>query len=290
MVVSASAIAPASQEEWAVRHALDVDGAAAGSAPVARYYSLASDLSSDLRFDPEPWWRRVSQPVLAAWGSADAVVPVRDSAAALAGALARGGANHDREFRVFGGASHVLGVPAESNRPASAPGFKELSASWLHDHLTGRPAPLISTPLPAASRLAAEPVADVSPLERWPVQLAWLVLPALALLAFALRVRRRYALPHGATQWAWVGGVLALDLLALASLAFAVAAIVEADGRGVQAIAGVPVVVLAAWLFTLAGLAATALLARRVRRTRTPGIAVVLAGSAWLLLALYWLV
>lgn len=290
MVVSASAIAPASQEEWAVRHALDVDGAAAGTAPVGRYYSLASDLSSDLRFDPDPWWGRVSQPVLAVWGSADDVVPVRDSAASLARALAGGGANHDREFRVFGGASHVLGVPAESNRPGSAPGFKELSASWLHDHLTGRPAPLISTPLPAAARVAAEPVEDVSALEHWPVQLAWLILPALALPLLAWRAHRRERTPSGAAQWLWLGGVLTLDLLAPATLALAVATIVEADGRGVQAVAGVPLLVVAAWAFTLAGVVATALLARRVRRSRVPGIGVVLAGCAWLLLALYWLI
>jgi uncharacterized protein len=288
MAVSASAIAPASQEEWAVRNALDIDGSAAGAAPVARYYSVASDLSADLRFDPEPWWRRVSQPVLAAWGSADAVVPVHDSASALAGALARGGVNHDREFRFFGGASHVLGVPAESNRPGSARGFKELSAAWLHDHLTGRPAPLISTPLPTTAVVRAEPVADVSLLERWPVQLAWLVLPAIALLVLGVRLWRRRA--DSPVPWVWLGGAVAVDLFALAALAFGVATIVEADGAGVQAVAGVPLVLVIAWLVTLLGVAASAFVLRRVRRREMPGLGVVLAGSAWLLLALYWLI
>lgn len=289
MAVSPSAVAPASQEEWAVRHALDVDGSAAGTAPVARYYAVASDISADLRFDPGPWWGRVSQPVLAVWGSADTIVPVHESAAALAGALARGGVNHDREFRAFGGASHVLGVAAESNRPASAPGFKELSAAWLHDHLTGRPAPLISTPVPpTASGVRAERVADVSLLSRWPVQLAWLVLPALALVVLAVRLWRRRG--ESAVPWLWIAAAVCADLLALAALAFAVATIVENDGAGVQAVAGVPLVVLAAWLFTLAGVVATALLARRVRRGRLPGLGVALAGSAWLLLALYWLI
>jgi dienelactone hydrolase len=292
MVVSPSGVAPASQEEWQVRSALDVSGAGAGAgAAVSRYYALASDLSSDLSFEPDSAWRRVSQPVLAVWGSADRVVPVHDSATALAGALAGGGANHDRVFRLFAGASHVLGVASESDRPGSAPGFKELSAQWLRDHLTGRPAPLISTPIARASAVGAEPVQRVSLLSHWPVQLAWLVLPAVALVALGLRLwRRRSAEDVPAAQWWWLAGVVGLDLVVLAALAFAVAAIVDGNGQGVAAAAGVPIVVLVAWAFTLAGVAASGVLARRVRRTRAPGIGVVLAGSAWLLLALYWLI
>jgi hypothetical protein len=225
--------------------------------------------------------------VFAAWGADDDVVPAHDSAAALASALARG-TNRDRVFRTYPAATHVLGVEAEGNRPGSAPGFKEFSATWLRDHLAGRPAPLISTPLPPASDVRAERVASVSLLERWPVQLAWLVLPALALVALALRLRRRQSEPG--VRWWWLAGVAALDLLAVAALAFAVAALVEDGGAGVEKVAGVPVVLLIAWLFTLAGVAATGLLARRVRRARAPGMGVVLAGSSWLLLALYWLV
>ena len=291
MVVSPSAVAPASQEDWEVRNSLDVGGAGAGAGAVSRYYALASDLSDDLSFDPGRWWRRVSQPVLAVWGSGDRVVPVHDSSAALAGALAGGGANHDRVFRVVPGASHVLGVDAESDRPGSAPGFKELGAQWLRDHLNGRPAPLISTPIVPASAVRAEPVQQASLLERWPVQLAWLLVPAVALLALALRAwRRRGATDVPAHHWWWLGGVPALDLLALAALAFAVVTIVEDGGQGVGAIAGVPIVLVIAWLLTLAGIAATALLARRVRRARAPGLGVVLASSGWLLLALYWLI
>ncbi|MEA2467333.1 MAG: uncharacterized protein QOJ57_1459 [Thermoleophilaceae bacterium] len=273
MVVSPSGVAPASQEDWQVRNSLDVGGASAGAGAVSRYYALAADLSPDLRFDPGGWWRRVSQPVLAVWGSGDRVVPVHDSAVALEDALAGGGANHDRVFRLFPAASHVLGVEAESDRPGSAPGFKELSAQWLRDHLGGRPAPLISTPIPRDAGVAAAPVQRASVLERWPVQLAWLVLPALALLA-----RRRPG---------WPALVAAgLDLLALVAIALAVASIVEDGGQGVTAVAGVPLLVLIAWLLTAGGAAATVVLARRRGLSRRA-----LAGSsAWLLLALYWLV
>jgi dienelactone hydrolase len=283
-LVSPLTIPRAAQEDWAVRHSLD----GAGGAPVSRYYSLAADVDSDLGFDPAPAWRRVSQPVFAAWGADDDVVPAHDSAAALASALADG-TNRDRVFRTYPAATHVLGVEAEGNRPGSAPGFKEFSAEWLRDHLAGRPAPLISTPLPPASDVRAEPVASVSVLERWPVQLAWLVLPALALVLLALRLRRRRG-DEPSVRWWWLAGVAALDLLAVAALAFAVAALVEDGGEGVEMVAGLPVVLLVAWLLTLAGVTATALLVGRIRRARAPGMGVALAGSAWLLLALYWLV
>jgi hypothetical protein len=118
------------------------------------------------------------------------------------------------------------------------------------------------------------------------------VLPALGLLALGLRLWRHRA--AAGVPWWWLAGAAALDLLALGALAYAVAEIVGTDGRGVDAVAGMPVVVLIAWLVTLAGAVATGLLARRAwrngARLRSPAMGVVLAGSAWLLLAIYWLV
>jgi dienelactone hydrolase len=287
MVVSASGLPPASSREWAVRRSLAVDGAGAGVGAVSRWYSVTSSGpdSGDLTLDPALFWRRVAQPVLAVWSGPDPVVPAHESAVALRDALAAGRVNRTRVFRVFPAATHSLGVPAEGGRPGSAPGFKELSASWLRDHL-GRPAtaPLVSTPLPPAGDVAAQPVQEASLLERWPVQLAWLVLPALAALALGWRVR---ASSH---RW-WLAAAAVLDLLAVGALVVAVTSIVADRGRGVSTVAGVPVVILVAWLVALAGAGATALLVRRARRDRSrPALGVALAGSAWLLLVLYWLV
>jgi dienelactone hydrolase len=293
MVVSPSALPAASQQEWAVRRALDVGNAGAGIGAVSRYYAVAADASSpDLRLDPVPAWRRVSQPVLAVWGSADRVVPIHDSAVALQGALAGGGVNHDRVFQTFPGASHSLGVASQSGRAGSAPGFKELGARWMRSHLAAagsRPAaaPVVSTPLPPSSGPRVVTLRRAGLLERWPVQLGWLLLPALLLLVVATLARRR--LSEG-PKWWWLAGVAALDLLAVGTLAVAVTSIVADGGDGVQAVAGVPTVLLIAWLVTIAGVAATALLARRAGGVRTPATGVVLAGSLWLLLALYWLV
>ena len=172
------------------------------------------------------------------------------------------------EFHTFPGASHELGVASEGNRLGSAPGFKELEAQWLRDHLDGTPAPRRSTPLPPKSSVAAQQV-SASLLERWPVQLAWLLIPGIALL-----VRR--------PPWLRLAAIAGADLLALGAIAIAVSSIVDDRGRGVGTIAGIPTVLVVAWVLTLGAAATTAFLARRLT-TR-------LASSAWLLLALFWLV
>ena len=294
MVLSPAAIAPVSQQEWAVRNALRSGGAGTGSGPVTRYYAVASDLggaglaggrAADLRFDPARAWRRVEQPVLAVFGGGDELVPVRESAAALRSALAAGGVNADRTFRTFPGATHSLGVEAESFRPGSAPGLAGLSAAWLRAHLGGEPTAVVSTPLPPRDERAA-PVLDVrraSLLERWPVQLAWLVLPALALLSFAIRRRRAQT---ARARW-WMGGVATLDVLALLALTSAVVSIAGVDGRGVWAVAAVAIYVLVAWALTLCAAVATFVNARRRGRAGAP---VTAASAAWLALLAYWLI
>jgi dienelactone hydrolase len=255
VVVSPSPLTKASREDWQVRNALGTD---VGTASVTRYYSLTSDLDPDATAD----WRGVSQPVLAVWGSADRLIPIHDSAVALASAL------KTTEFHTFPGASHELGVESEGNRLGSAPGFKELEAQWLRDHLDGTPAPRRSTPLPPKGDVVAQPV-SASLLERWPVQLAWLLIPAIALV-----VRR--------PPWPRFAAIAGADLLALGAIAIAVTSIVDDRGQRVSTIAGIPTVLVIAWVLTLAAVATTAFLARRLT-TRV-------ASGAWLLLALFWLV
>jgi pimeloyl-ACP methyl ester carboxylesterase len=125
MVVSPSALAPASQQEWAVRRALSVGGADAGVDAVSRYYAVASDASSpDLRADPSGAWRSVSQPVLAVWGSADRLVPIHDSAVALQGALTSADAlEADRLFR------RARRIRLASRARAAGPGRRRASRS-----------------------------------------------------------------------------------------------------------------------------------------------------------------
>ncbi|MEA2439146.1 MAG: uncharacterized protein QOH76_570 [Thermoleophilaceae bacterium] len=310
MVVSPVVLAPASQEEWAVRRNLHASGAGAGDAAVSTFYAVAADAgglasnrAADLSFQAAPVWRKVAQPVLGVWGSDDRLVPPRASASALAAALADG-ENLDRSFRVFRGAAHNLGVQAEAFRPGSAPGFKELSADWLRAHLGDgkRPKPRVAVSLPPLDAVPVRALAEPSLLDRWPVQLAWLLLPAAGLAVVVarglLRRRRDEAAPALSTRtWLWLGGVVTLDLLALFALAYAVVSIVEVDGRGISAVAGTPVAIGVTWLFTGLATLATAWLARRVvvagggfgAVRRNPSAIVALASFAWLLLLVYWL-
>jgi dienelactone hydrolase len=300
MVVSSSALPPAAQQDWSVRNALDSAGAGNGGHVVSTFYRVAtdSDADPDLGFQPAPVWGKVAQPVLAVWGGEDRIVPVRASAAALDTALASG-PNRDRTFRTFPGASHSVGVAAQGNRPGSAPGFKELSVAWLRGHLLGRTAPRVATaPLPPPSGTAVVRADSAGPLDRWPVQLVWLLLPALALVVTAVRallLRRRAheGLPALADWWP-LAGVVVLDLLAFTALGIAVASIVTVSGQGVDAIAGVPAVVLVAWAVTLVALIATLALARWARRREggapRPALAVCGVSAVWLLLLVHWLV
>ena len=312
LVASPSALTPASQDEWALRNTLDEAGADTGTRPVATYYRVAADAgetsftsrrSGDLGFDPAPIWRRVSQPVLAVWGTRDRIVPPRASAAALDDALAAG-PNEDRTFTTFAGAGHTLGVPSEGDSLGSAPGFAELTADWLESRLgDDPPPPSARTPLPPAEATVVVATLEPGLLDHWLVQLAWLLLPAVALLALSARaVRRRggVAALEGAVDapvrpWLVPAATVALDVAALAALGIAVASIVEADGRGVQAVAGIPVVILVAWLISLGALAATIVLGRSVWHARRNGSArpfatgIAVVSAIWLLFLTYWL-
>jgi hypothetical protein len=133
----------------------------------------------------------------------------------------------------------------------------------------------VATALPAADAVPVHALVDPSFFERWPVQLAWLLLPAVAL---AIAARR--AAGAGPRIWMWLGGVATLDVLALFVLAYAVASLV--DGAGVSAVAGMPLAVAATWVLTGFAGVATVLLARR-------SLLAALASGAWLLLVVYWL-
>jgi hypothetical protein len=148
-------------------------------------------------------------------------------------------------------------------------------------------------------------VSEVEPglLDHWPVQLAWLLLPGIALVALTVKwIRRRGGLEalEGAVDapvrpWLLPAATVVLDVAALAALGIAVASIVEADGRGVEAVLGIPIVILVAWLITLGALAATVLLGRLVWRARRDGVrrpltlGLTAVSGAWLLLLAYWL-
>lgn len=77
-------------------------------------------------FDPLPVWRRVRQPVLGLWGSADEAVPAAVSAARVEATL-RAGGNPDATTRLFPDADHLIRVQDGDY----APGYIETTATWV---------------------------------------------------------------------------------------------------------------------------------------------------------------
>jgi hypothetical protein len=221
---------------------------------VTNWFRVKSRIDDDTP-DPETSWRRVSQPVFAAWDTRSRTVPNRESAAALCDALAAG-TNSDRTFE-------------------SAPGGVSMddATRWLGPRLAGTSAPRVQTPLPPANGdVRPVEIRDASALTSPIVQLAWLLLPAVALAFLAARQGRT------------VTAAALVALGALAAIAAGVALVVSADGEGVAKVAGTPLPFALAWLLIAAGVVLTVRLVQR----RTAAAAV--ASAAWLGLALFWLV
>ena len=289
-LASPAALPGASQRDWETRRRLFAQGARRGTHAATTYYAIqAGSDSDDLGFDPAPDWRKVAQPVLAMWGGADRVMPARSNARALAVALA-GGVNKDRTFRTLEGATHELGVDTTGNALGTAPGFLEGAVPWLQNHLTNpKPPARVDTPLPAPDPPPAKRV-EASALDHWPVQFAWLLLPALALLPLLARgVWHHFKNPDAELRLRqrWLPALtLTLDVVALFAVAYAVADLVSDRGRDVSTSGGLPTTVLGAWVVT--GLAAIATVALAWRSWRRPTIPIV--SLVWLLLAAYWLV
>lgn len=66
--------------------------------------------------DPPAIWSKVRVPVLAAWGSEDALVPPEESNRIIASALSQAG-NKNATLRVFNGATHALLQPKNATDP-----------------------------------------------------------------------------------------------------------------------------------------------------------------------------
>ncbi len=109
VLVSGPIMTPLQQLAWSVD-----DGLGRLSAPEGLREAVATALGmgksggfSYITYDPVPALERVSQPVLAIYGTQDRAVPVVQSSRELEAALERGG-NRSYTIRFFAGASHGL--------------------------------------------------------------------------------------------------------------------------------------------------------------------------------------
>ncbi|MBA3301317.1 MAG: hypothetical protein H0T15_05560 [Thermoleophilaceae bacterium] len=161
------------------------------------------------------------------------------------------------------------------------PSFIEAAARFLSPRRQG-----VRETLPLAPSAPAASPAGAGPLGAPPVQLAWLLLPMIAIaVAVALGARRPLVLLAAG-----------LDLAALAALGFGLVRIDRDQGK-VSALLGLPLWLALAALLGLAGLLATVALAREEWRNRgeegvlqRTGLMVCAASTVWLALLLSWMI
>ena len=152
ILVSAPIMSPLQQLAWSVD-----DGLGRLSAPESLREAVATALGlgksggfAYITHDPVPALERVSQPVLAVYGTRDRAVPVVQSSRELEAALERGG-NRSYTIRFFAGANH--GLRLADGR--FAPGYLQTTVEWVK----GLP--------PTAKLLPGAQISGATPLQRY---------------------------------------------------------------------------------------------------------------------------
>jgi dienelactone hydrolase len=254
-VVSPDALPDAEARDWRARRDT-------GSPAITAWLRVRSGDS-----DPSSAWRRVSQPVLAIWGTRDDRMPIRASAEELKRALGAGG-NRDRTFRWF-----------KAGHDVAAPGMLEETARWLGLRLGERRArPVIADNLPPANPGPdPENVSDASALYALPLQAIWLLAPALMLLVVLLR--RAPGVPSISPAAVATARISAAALVAGIACAASI-------GTGIHLALGGEG---AGWPFILGFVLAAVLGACSIAAARHRAWLTAIACDIWLALALFWL-
>jgi uncharacterized protein len=292
VVVSPSGLRPVDQQQWAVRRGLHDSGSTPlGARPVARFYRIAvaarkSRMSSwlprrllDVTFDPTETWTRVGQPVLALFGAADHLVPIRASQRAIRAALAAG-ANRDRTFRTYAGAAHDLHVSVRAGQPVYADGYFDDLARWLRPRLAGSARSRVDASVTAGHDIIRPQRVEAGWTDSIAAQSALLLTP---LLLMSVALARRMSAGRTACLAA------ALGFAAVTLTALGTASIVSVDGRGVDVVLGYPLILLPAAAATTVGWATVLVACVRRWRGRSSSVAPVAVAIPWLLWAAIWL-
>ncbi len=158
VLVSGPIMSPLQQSAWGVDSGLHRLSAPEGlREAVAKALGLGKSGGFDyITYDPVPALERVSQPVLAIYGTQDSAVPIVQSSRELEAALERGG-NQSYAIRFFAGAGHGLRV----SDGEFAPGYLETTVEWV------KGLPATAEPPPGTQIAGATPVqqyaADAAP-------------------------------------------------------------------------------------------------------------------------------
>ena len=243
--VNASSLPAAELRDWRIRRAL-----AAPAPAVTKWLRLRSGAA------PATRWPRVSQPLYATWTRSGAQ-PARAEALALA-QIAREGGSRDRTF--------------DSAADESAAGAA--ATRWLIAHLKTRPVAVVDERLPPPDAPAVASITGASAIYSVPLQLAWLVAPALLLAAGARRRSRR-----GRSIAAAAGAGIA----SLGAIAGGVAAALDSGGRGIAVVAGLP------WPFAVAFVLSALTVVATLALVRQRAYIAATGSALWVALALFWL-
>ncbi|GIH99512.1 alpha/beta hydrolase family protein [Planobispora takensis] len=312
VLVGANGMPPLRQQTWAVAAGLrkaGVSGSLVERAEPAMYRLIADGgLFPEPYHDPGPTLAAVRQPVLGVWGVHDLLTPPAENPPLVARALEKGG-NRRYTFHFFPGADHAAHLSPDggvTRLPELAPGYADLVGSWVRDVTAGR-TPVAGTSGPAPVQDSA--TVPMGPAARWesaPVQLAALVLFAVAFAAYPLvalvrrlRGRSRRPVTRAARLLAATGAAAVLGLFCYLFYVLTTGAKLAAPG---PVAAGRPLIWLALQVLAVTCVAATVLTASAWYRSRgsadpaRPGergervrLGLLLAGGAvfvpW---ALYW--
>ncbi len=100
-------------------------------APKRLLPGLAGYFARTMDFDPLPYWKAVTQPVLLVFGAEDKAVPPQQSAAMIEAALQQAG-NQDYTIRIFPGGDHgIQHRDAETQKRVFVPGYLDTVSAWI---------------------------------------------------------------------------------------------------------------------------------------------------------------
>lgn len=299
VVVGANGLDPLRQQTWAVAAGLrkaGVSGSVVNRAEPTLYRQLA-----DGAMFPEPYHdtravlRKVSQPVLAVWGTHDLLTPPQESPPIFAESLTHG----HYSLRYFQNADHAAHQTPDggvTRLPELAPGYADTVGSWVADVTSGK---LPNADAPQALPKQASLSIPVPPPAWWEgatVQTIALVLMLLAFAAYPMwalvrRVRGRRQAP--AAPWARL--VSAAGLVAMLGGFGYLMYLLMTGGKLASPgplLAGRPLIWLALQALALAAVVATVLSVpgwRRAQGSERVRLSLLLAGGGvFTVWALYW--
>ncbi|MFD9944360.1 alpha/beta hydrolase family protein [Nonomuraea sp. NPDC059023] len=280
VTVGGPGLSPLRTQSWNAANKLDRAGIQGSlrSAYARTFHRLAADagLFASAYHDPAPELRRIKQPVLALWGTADNQVPPAESAQRFQANIPAG-----LNVRFFAGAGHSL----HQSSGALTPGYADAVGSWVREVAAGRVPAAVTEPLPAQPRSVDTPPSAWW--ESWQPQLGTMALMSLAFLAYTVR---RLGPGSWSARLVAIAGSLSLVAFAYTLISL----LLSSTSRGVQAgplLMGRPLTWLAAQL--LAAVAAVAALtcltqwrasSFRVRLTAAAGLVFIPWGVYWGLL------